>query len=820
MPQKTKFIIIACLIFIFAVPAYGLNGVETTRDDKGVWFITGPRNANLFDIFEEMGYNVATDRLWQMELYRRQANGTLSAIFGPDQLETDMFMRIIGYSDDELAAGFDALGKRAQDVINGYVAGINRRVGEILADPAQIPFEFLAVGATPTPWSYKDVLAWTAIMQRNFDPEALDMTQMENAELLMTLQAKFGILNALRMFNDLRWTNDPQAPTYIDYSPSGQASGAEGAFGADFLTLESKPRQAVKNMVERRKRITEKLKKINAYIKMGSYAWVVSGDHTESGKPIIYSGPQMGFSVPSIVAEGSIRAGGLNVSGMNVPGLPGIIIGRTPHHAWSMQVGHAHTTDYYIEEPDDVYLHRMETIEVLGEEAVTLPVFRSDHGPIVNPVPYDPANFEPSLENPLVAWKYAHWGYEFETLEAFLKLAKARNIFQFHRGIRQVGVSQHFCYADRWGNIGYWMSGRDPLRFPGEWRLPQGLLFGFQLEWSSKFVRPLSRDINHPRGWYAGWNNKTSAAYPSGFNAVYATYGPFHRTHVIYDYFDDALSGGGKVSFEDVRDLALNIATTDSFHGGGNPWQFVADDFTGALGNNPPPEQQAALDLLTAWDGHFVAGGPSSWAFGTDRADAWILMDQWIRKVLKLTFMDELGLPNNEGEMELREGKTLLFNVLLHGLKPGTGIDNNYNWFQNTADPSAPQTPDSIIAAALAEVLGELGERPWGIGARGTINFKHDLLGTVWSIPDASRSTYAHCVEYGFWGPRRIESMFPLGESGNILMGPGGVPKFDPHFFSMTPVFDGFAHRPFPLFDKPYMRQRPSMHIPKDRLMN
>jgi penicillin amidase len=801
------FILLTITVYCIT-PAVAAKSVETTRDDKGVWFVSGSNGADLYDVFDAVGYAVATDRLWQMELYRRQAKGTLSEIFDADQLETDIFMRIIGYSQDELQAGFEALDKDTRKVVSGYVNGINRRILYLEDNPALVPFEFLALGITrPNDWDETDVLAWAAIMLRNFDPEALDMTQLENAELLMTLDYKFGFLNALGMFNDLRWVNDPAAPTYIDYQPAAvMAASAEATEKAAPKKLSYKPHKAVKSMLDTRKKVVENLKKINAYIKMGSYAWVVSGAHTVSGNPIIYSGPQMGFSVPAIVQEGSIRAGGLDISGMSVPGLPGIVIGRTPHHAWSMQVGHAHTTDYYLEHPSDVYLHRVETIHINGQDDFILPVYRSDHGPIVNPILYDPATYEPSPENPLVAWKYAHWGYEFDTITAFLKLAKANNMNQFHRGLKQVAVSQHFCYSDNKGNIAYWMSGRDPIRPQGEWRLPQGL-WGSQLEWDAGLVRPLSHDRNSSRGWYAGWNNKTSAAYPSGFNASYTTYGPFHRTHVIYDYFDAALAGGAKVSFDDVRNVALNIATTDSFHGGGNPWKFVENDFTAAvIAAGITPARQAALDLMAAWDGHFVAGGPSQWAFGPDRSDAWMLMDQWIRAVLDLTFLDELGV-YDEGELVLNESKSLLFNVLLHGLAgANSGVINQYNWFQNLADLTAPQTSEEVIVAALDGVIAALGSQPWGKDARGVISYKHDMLGPLpHTTPFSSRSTYAHCVEYGKKGPVRIESMFPLGESGNILMqpipdDPYFMPVFDEHFFSMVPVFDTFDHRPFPLF--------------------
>ena len=89
---------------------------------------------------------------------------------------------------------------------------------------------------------------------------------------------------------------------------------------------------------------------------------------------------------------------------MTVPGIPFIIIGRTPHHAWSMQVGHAHTVDYYIEDAEDVTTpHRMETIHVAGEADVVLPVYRTVHGPVVNPVPYNPATYDSGNDGPIDA---------------------------------------------------------------------------------------------------------------------------------------------------------------------------------------------------------------------------------------------------------------------------------------------------------------------------------------------------------------------------------------------------------------------------------
>jgi penicillin amidase len=360
---------------------------------------------------------------------------------------------------------------------------------------------------------------------------------------------------------------------------------------------------------------------------------------------------------------------------------------------------------------------------------------------------------------------------------------------EFGAAIEMFPISAHFCYADRGGNIAYWMAGRDPVRPDGvDTRFPQ-LGDGSQ-EWPQPVtLKPRSTDRNTHQGFYGGWNNKTNPDYDNIPAGTRYRFGPFHRAHVIDDY----LSGHDNLTFEEVRGLALNIATTDSLGSGGNPWEFVKDHFIAAVEADPSPERLAALALLAGWDGHFVAGGESQWVWGTLRADAWVLMDEWIREVLKLTFDNELaGIPQD---------KALLIQVLLHGLAgDDSGVVNNYDWFQNQSDPSAPQTANTIIVQALDNVLVALGPQPWD-DPRGIITFNHMLFGKVWEIPFSSRSTYAHCVEMGSEGPVRIESMFPLGQSGTILGDPPGVPVFDAHFFTMAPFFDDFSHMPFPLFD-------------------
>ena len=795
--------------------------VTTTRDDKGVWFVKGDASDSLYDTFKAVGYAVAQDRLWQAETLRRAARGQLAEIFGPDYLEQDVLVRLTGYSNQELTDGYNGLDADTKEIIKGYADGFNQHIAEVTADPTQLPIEFHAIAQmglaslAPEPWTVEDILAWTALMLRQFDPEAMKQGQLSNAALMQYLTTVFGATQGYLMFNDLRWTNDPAAQTYIPAAQSDTTLMAAAAMPAKktapAVPFDLKGLASLAGVSEKiNKRMADReamLEKINALPKMGSYAWVLSGKKTASGRATIYSGPQMGFDTPAICQEGSIVSAGLNISGMAIPGLPGIVIGRTPHHAWSMQVGHAHTVDYYIEPPpgiiDNYYTSRTETINVAGTAPVTITVYRTPHGPVVNPVDFDPATYNPATDDPIVAWRYSHWGKEFATIGAFLELSRAESVEDFAAGLRKVAVSQHFCYADTDGNIAYWMSGMDPVRPEGvDYRMPQ--IFPDQADWDDDQLIPLSHAKNPDQGYFAGWNNKSSRDYPHSYNNIGYFAGPFHRAHVLYDYLDTH----DDLTFEEIRDLAVDIAATDSIRSGGNPWVFVEDVFSAAVTANPSTARNNALAIMDGFDGHFVAGGKSAWVTGMDRSDAWMLSDAWIREVIDLTFMDELGnAMSGEYDTQAQEWRhpSVLFNVILHALTTEAGgITNSYDWFQNAA--SEVDTIDEIVVMALDNVLAALGPRPWGIGLRGEIEFNHDILGMppfnmnpLHTLPFGSRSTYAHCVEIGSSGPVRVESMFPLGQSGTILANAQGMPVFDPNFYSMTPVFDAFTPRDFPV---------------------
>jgi penicillin amidase len=150
-------------------------------------------------------------------------------------------------------------------------------------------------------------------MLREFDCEALEQGQINNAALIQKLMGVYGVSRGYGMFNDLRWINDPDALTYIhpaagllsmaartgaQETAAGERTAGEtpGTMACDFDAL-------AREMGDRQDEIRDNMDRINARVKMGSYAWVVSGSKTADHKPIIYSGPQMGFSSPPSCAR-------------------------------------------------------------------------------------------------------------------------------------------------------------------------------------------------------------------------------------------------------------------------------------------------------------------------------------------------------------------------------------------------------------------------------------------------------------------------------------------------------------------------------------
>lgn len=765
-----------------------LGTSSAKRDDRGVWFI---EDGNLYDNMEMMGYMVAQDRLFQMEVFRRQARGTLGEIVSVNQIsriaEIDAFARQITYSEAERDEIFNNLDEETKMMIQGYVTGVNRRIGQVNALPEELlPLEFKLLGEDSVhPWTYHDVMEHIYTFQRGFSMRRNGAEQVENGALLQELTMKYGAEQGAMMFNDLRYLDDPESQTMIETQAKGHSSSKQEQplpmLRDDLPDLT----QGAYEFGARLTRIQQALKDHGILLKGGSYAWAVSGDLTESGKPMLYSGPQVGFGAPGVVMEGSIDSDALTVSGMAIPGIPGILVGRTPHHAWSMQIGFGHTWDYYLENESDIRVVRQETIKVKDGQDLVIDIEESDHGPILQ-----------KTNGMGFAFKDANRDYNFNLSKGLLNLARAQNMDEFGEAASYLAVTQHLCYVDKDANIAYWHSGRQPVRPAGDYRVPQGMLANQDvLEWDAANVMPLITERNPAKGYFAGWNNKPQPDFPnvSGTNGL----GPFHRGHVIRDFFQ-TFDPNQKWSFDELRDLAIQISASGRWAEGGNPYSQIGEAVLNALNNNPTPERMAVATMIENYDGYTISGGPSMWPRGTDIEDASVLMDAMIPRLIAKTFDDERGATTDTLSNITR------FLVFIHGLYD-RGLNNSYDWYTNLEDPSAPQTSEAIILETIDELLVEFGPRPWGIDARPTINYPHVLFGNITALgittpsPASRRATYAQCVEYDENGPTRIESFFQLGQSGTIT-GSAIAPVFDQNALNMKEDFENWTLRVFPPF--------------------
>lgn len=403
--------------------------VEVRRDEWGVphLYATTPH-----DLYFAQGVVHAQDRLWQMDFQRRIGLGRLSELLGDPTVETDTFLRTIG---THIAAqrDYDALGDEARAALQAYAEGVNAYVA---AQPV-LPLEYQLLGAEWEPWQPVHTLAWAKMMQ-------WDLSSNWSEELFRPrLTERVGPEIASFLLRDGTEVGAPAALAI------GQPSLAalEASLGLVNIGLGS-------------------------HTGRGSNAWIVSGERTASGRPLLENDPHLGPGMPSIWYEIGLHAPGLDVVGASLPGAPAVIIGHNAHIAWGVTTLALDTQDLFIERLSDggtTYEYqgaqvpltvRDETIRVSGGEDVTVTVRETRHGPLLNDV-------IDGLTEP-VAFQWRATAEPTHLIEAVLGLNRATGRDSFLAALEQWdSPPQNFVYADDTGTIGYVAAGHLPIR-PGE----------------------------------------------------------------------------------------------------------------------------------------------------------------------------------------------------------------------------------------------------------------------------------------------------------------------------------------------------------------
>jgi penicillin amidase len=525
------------------------EGVDIYRDQMGIPHIFASTE---YDLFFAQGFVHAQDRFWQMDFWRHQGAGRLSELLGEATLETDIFLRTLGWervARQELAE----LDAETLAILQAYADGVNAYLSDHSGTALSLEYLFLNIvndDYQPKPWTAINTLTWPKAMAWDLGSSQL------NRELDRALLSKTLSLEEIALFFPTYpkdrpvIVNHPQLSTFNpSQSPTSQNVLGDSALSLEYLAspLESKP-----------------FLNFGSSIDIGSNSWVVSGDLTNTGMPIFANDPHLGQQIPSIWYQIGLHCEPISpdcqysIAGFSFAGVPGVIIGHNEHITWGMTNVGPDVIDLFIEKinpqnPDQYEYNGnwqdMETIteriEIAGKEPFELKVQITKHGPIITSA-YD---LESNLEgaNLEIPEQYAiaiRWPALEPTilLDSILNINRASNWEEFRSAASKFSVpSQNLLYADIYGNIGYQMPGLIPIRPEGnngKYPVPG---WTSEHDWQGYIpFEDLPFAFNPPEGYIVTANNAVvGLEYPYFITDDWA---PGLRAQRIVDMLEDAPS--------------------------------------------------------------------------------------------------------------------------------------------------------------------------------------------------------------------------------------------------------------------------------------
>jgi acyl-homoserine lactone acylase PvdQ len=570
------------------------NAVTIDRDDFGVPHITADTEAA---VFFGQGFAVAQDRLFQMETFWRVATGRLAELQGEAALPQDQAIRTVFYTPAERQMIFEALPAELQTMLSAYVDGVNAYIDSTAANPdLYLPFEY-----TQFPLNQLGIEAWdidkvVAVMQ--FFIRRFGEIGGEELIRLAELQAE-----GQAWFDENRPINDPTAPTTIH----GGVPVTDDAPVA-YRGPEIDPAIA-EQVAQQRAELEASLDANRVPRKFGSFAGVISESFSESGNVMLLGAPQMGNPEPdekAVTSEVELLAGEvgnaeLHVAGMTVPGIPGVIIGRTNGRAWTFTTGNTDNTDTYVETTDEAFQQYFyegafqpfeaitETINVLGGAPVEYTHLRTVHGPVYMA---DAANQQ------AFTYKYTFWQRELEMATALYSAWKADDLAGFEAAVEEVPVSFNIFYADKDQNIAYWHVGDYPVRPDGsDPRLP--LVGDGSQEWDGFLpFEQQPQAVNPPQGYLANWNNKPIASWDQGDNVDWR-----EGNGRVYDgviYLEAHIEENAPLSFEELQQLTCVVRSNPEYQEYPGTYQQVVEfSAFGSYAENVIPPGQSGFVTTT-----------------------------------------------------------------------------------------------------------------------------------------------------------------------------------------------------------------------------
>lgn len=493
--------------------------VTIKRDNWGVPHIYA---GTTFGLFYGYGYSLAEDRLFQMEMLRRTARGTVAEVLGSAYVDYDKRTRS-NYSPDSLERQYLALPADDRAIFDGYAAGLNKRIDEVLANRKLMPKEFNDFGFTPKKWTPVDTIA---IFVHSVAIRYSDLnSEIANLAILTELKGKYGDTKGREMFDQLRWPHDSLAPTTV--SALEQTKNPPPTFAAPVSQTAQlgKPITSIEGLSPEGIRDQEiaQLKRFGGVgpdaFPHASNLWLVGRTKSANADAILFNGPQMGDFAPGYIWAAGLHGAGYDLVGSSPLGSTWFIFGTNGRIGWGATAGFGDTVDIYQERlnPADKHQYwfdgswrkmerRDETIQVRNGQSVSFPVYSTIHGPVVQ---FDDAK--------AIAYsKKRSWaGSEVQSLMAWMKSMRAGDFQEWRKAISGVTLPINNYYADVHGNIGYTFLGLMPKRpTTQDFRLPAS--GAGDMEWQGYLPFEANPWVLNPKqGYIANWNNKPQPNYNS-----------------------------------------------------------------------------------------------------------------------------------------------------------------------------------------------------------------------------------------------------------------------------------------------------------------
>jgi len=710
--------------------------VTIRRDRFGIAYIDAQDD---HDAWFGLGFCQAQDRAFQLELRLRTQRGTLSEIFGEVALSIDRLSRRIGFVESSRRQ-VGVLDREALAQVDAFAAGIN---AGLTAGAQRSAPEFALLRTKPTLWYPEDVLGQGKLLSflliGNWDVE------LSRYKILIT--------------------DGPQALRDLDPTPypEDHPVAANGAAAGPAID-----------------RLSEDMQTLTSFVGAGggSNAWVVSGAHTASGRPILANDPHLEAAIPPHWYLSQIHTPDWAVAGASLIGAPAIGVGHNGYAAWGLTAGLADSVDLFVEdvaeggrsvrrgdgfEPCEV---RREVIQVRGRSSVTEDVLVTPRGPIIGP----------ALRGEVGAISMRAIWLDAKPARGFLRAHKARSFEAFRAEfVEWPLLSQNVVYADESGAVAWQLVGEVPRRRKGWGTLPAP---GWdpQTGWLDEGVPfdAMPFAVDPEAGYFVTANNK-----PVQDDAKAPFLGADWLDGYRAERIDAALGHRDDWDVESTLRLQLDQVSL--------PWREIEDIVLGLPAADE--DTRLALRLLGEWDGvvsadstgatvyeRFLsnmarriararAPGSAEWALGRGFADL-VLASTFAagrssRVIRRLKEQPAAWFPSWPDEMLAALGD------IVRDLRENYG-SSPQGWSWGTVRPLTLPNPMGR-ASALAPVFNR-GPFPWG----GDSNTVSQAGGSNPAVIASLRFV----VEVGDWDNARF--VLPGGQSGN---------PFSPHYDDMLPLW-------------------------------